>query len=364
MTSLQQKKTADRVELQVERYFTRAILSGELPAGFRLPSNRALAAEWSTSCSSIQRALANMTAAGLIERATSRGTFVRSRQERAMIGILFGPNLIDHSAWYYRSLWERLSNEIDSEFLASRVYSGLASHEAPARVQSQIKHLLMDQKHFSFAGFIEISTAQMDAEYRPTLWPKVVFDHILPETDMVHDDVDCGREIIASIHRRGLRRVTLLTAYSEQILAKRTAADALISEAAKYPSLQMEVIGHSFNTTQAPLEERVHEAMMAYLARTKRSSLPQALIMTNDGVVGAVIMALLKHGIRIPEQIKLYVVTSENARVFYSVPINRYCRLTSEHARRLVDLLKARIAGNAEDRVLPMVLTGRMEEEA
>src|SRR5690606_17592598 len=105
-----------------ERHLTRLIQSGTLPPGTRLPSNTELAAAWSTSCSSVQRALGSMRAAGLIERATSRGTFVRSRQERATIGILFGPNLIDNTAWYSRSLWEHLSNEIDSEFLTSRVY--------------------------------------------------------------------------------------------------------------------------------------------------------------------------------------------------------------------------------------------------
>lgn len=355
--------TAELVERQIERHFTKEILSGKLGAGYRLPSNRELAATWATSCSSVQRAMAGLTAAGLIERATSRGTFVRGRQDRALIGVLVGPNLVDNTAWYYRALVEAIQNEIDSEFLSSRIYAGLSKSEPSRRVRSQLKHLKIDAKYFNFTGFVEVSTAQAPPEIRFNDLPRVVFDPLLPDNDIIYDVNDCCEKITGLLHTQQLRRTWVVTIYSDS-LPKSTGimrAQALFQSIQSGPGAAAELIQVPIHPSGRDVEERIHDAMMRRLASCDAETLPQAIVVVDDVAMRAVILALLKHGVRIPEQLKLFTTTVEDAHVYYSVPVQRYSFPVHKLARDMVRLLRERIAGN-HDAQTPLSIKGRVEK--
>lgn len=363
MTRKSQNGTAELVERQIEKHFTKKILSGKLGAGYRLPSNRELAAAWTTSCSSVQRALARLTAAGLIERATSRGTFVRGRQDRAVIGVLVGPNLVDNTAWYYRTLVEAIQNEIDSEFLSSRIYAGLSKSEPSLRVESQLKHLKIDAKYFNFTGFVEVSTAQAPPEIRFNDLPRVVFDPRLPDNDIIYDLNDCCEKITGLLNAQRLRRTWVVTIYFDSLpnSVGITRAKALFKSIKSGEGASAELIRVPIHPSGCDVEARIHDAMMRRLAQCGVESLPEAIVVVDDVAMRAVILALLKHGVRIPEQLKLFTTTAEDVHVYYSVPVQRYCVSIRKLAQDMVRILQERIAGNYGTQT-PLSLKGRMEK--
>ena len=65
--------------LQVANHYRDLIVSGSLPAGAELPSERQIAAEWDVSRPTATRALAALRNLGLAEARQGAGTFVRGQ---------------------------------------------------------------------------------------------------------------------------------------------------------------------------------------------------------------------------------------------------------------------------------------------
>jgi DNA-binding GntR family transcriptional regulator len=64
---------------QLARFLRERILSGEYPAGRKLPSIIGLQAESGLSAKTVQRAIAVLAAEGLVVTVPNRGTFVTNR---------------------------------------------------------------------------------------------------------------------------------------------------------------------------------------------------------------------------------------------------------------------------------------------
>src|ERR1043166_10124800 len=99
-----QGETAAVVHVQIERYLQRQLQTGRLVQGQRLPPNSTLAKEWGVSCTDVQKAMARLTAAGLLDRAPRRGTFVKGGTDRAVFRILRKQKLSAERAHFTRAL--------------------------------------------------------------------------------------------------------------------------------------------------------------------------------------------------------------------------------------------------------------------
>ncbi|MGW1344675.1 GntR family transcriptional regulator [Kribbella sp. NPDC002412] len=67
---------------QVADGLRRAIQSGELAAGSKLPSGRELAAEWGVALMTLQKAVDQLRAEGLVYSQQGRGVFVAASGDR------------------------------------------------------------------------------------------------------------------------------------------------------------------------------------------------------------------------------------------------------------------------------------------
>ena len=76
----------------------RAVASGELPEGARLPTHRELADRLGVTVGTVSRAYAEATRRGLVSGEVGRGTFVRSRKSRYETRPGAEPGLVDLSA--------------------------------------------------------------------------------------------------------------------------------------------------------------------------------------------------------------------------------------------------------------------------
>ncbi|MEV8136791.1 FadR/GntR family transcriptional regulator [Microbacterium aurantiacum] len=79
---------AESVPVNLAAHLERLIVTGQLKAGSRLPSERALAATLSVSRSTLREAMYELEAKGLVERTRGRGTIVLDTDLRAQFGSL------------------------------------------------------------------------------------------------------------------------------------------------------------------------------------------------------------------------------------------------------------------------------------
>lgn len=353
------RTSADTVERQIEQHFRQQIFSGKLPAGSRLPSNLELARQWSTSCTSVQRALATLAAEGLLERATSRGTFVRGKHERAFIAVLTGPNMVDGHLWYYRALWDALHSRIDSPYLSCRLYDGLGRLERKERIDSQLKQLQVDRQFHRFIGSIEILTHQVTVQIPLGDLPKAVVDPALPNNDVLYDNDHCGKTIATRMMELGTHHFWSIYCDPGRKTPSNSElrANCVVQHAQALGLKTFQHIGIPVNPSGRNIEEEVHSFMMDYLAQRKRARLPQSIVITDDIAARSVITALLKHGIKIPQDLEIFIVTAESANIFYSVPVNLYAFPIGQVADVLIERLQHRIAGRPTE-AEPVVLPG------
>lgn len=110
------------------------------------------------------------------------------------------------------------------------------------------------------------------------------------------------------------------------------------------------------------VEKETQDCLMRKLANLPRKQLPDGLMMTTDVAAKGAIMALLKHGVEIPQEVKISVVTAENSRVYYSVPVQSYCLPIQKLASALATVLTDRIAKKTPAET-PIIRQGWLEHE-
>ena|GEM_PF-1595417 len=348
-------RSTDLTETQIERYYSQEIRSGRIAAGTKLPSNQELAKTWKTSSSTVQRALLNIVALGLVDRKPRRGTFVKGKQQRAMVGLLVGPDLSDASASHYRSLNSAIREAINSEFLSCRIYDNLSTLDKAKR-DNVLKNLTIDQKYHNFCGFIQIFCIPKGLklnEFIPEKTQKVVYDSNRSDNDFLFDYADFGKQVVINLHKKGVRRIWYLKQGSEEsdgqphdILSIQETASALAMPPPTILRVPSNRFGHH-------IEVSTDEFLSALLLKTDKSALPDAIISSDDVAMRGAVFALLKHGIKIPEQLRLASLANEGVNIHYAVPVLRYNFPITTLGREIANLLKSRLSTKPNERNSP-----------
>lgn len=107
---------------QISDRFREMIMSGELPAGHKLPSSQQIAVTVGSDAATVHTALRQLVKEGLITRQPRRGTFVRGRQEvLTQVGLFMGGSFRD-STRYERSLFGALEDLLRKSHLSYKVF--------------------------------------------------------------------------------------------------------------------------------------------------------------------------------------------------------------------------------------------------
>ncbi|MDD5704409.1 MAG: winged helix-turn-helix domain-containing protein, partial [Kiritimatiellae bacterium] len=155
--------------MQLGRFLRRQITTGTLAPETRLPPTRELARRWRVNNETIGRALAPLTAEGLLVRAPKRGTFVRAATDKALIGVLFGVDLTVENAYFYRAMLNAFRAELDSRDSLCRTFDALFPGRDRDGLRTQAhRNLKDDLSHYRFTGMIEFSVGH---EVLPG-WPR------------------------------------------------------------------------------------------------------------------------------------------------------------------------------------------------
>lgn len=346
-------------------------MTSKLKPGDKLPPNQELARLWSTSTFAVQQALANLTAEGLLDRRQRRGTFVRDLKERPLVGVLFGEDLIREPAGFYRALSASIKEHLEREtHLLGRVYDGLTESAQADQSKDTIgrrssERLHQDRKNYCFKGFICIGTSNVRRkDIFDDLQPRSVFEDVKRGVDILIDRAHFGEETISQLAARGFRKIAYLQVVGPGSLSSDSVSPEIqgVFDIAKRLSIPKPVI-HKIElpSTARSIEREFHRLLEPLFAKggglVKKNG-PEVIIVPDDILARPVILKLLKHGIRIPEDVKICVQTNECVDICYGVPVYRYEISVHEIARNLVGLLHSRMANNQGQEV-PVMIRGK-----
>lgn len=363
MSAKLSRKSAELTSTQVERYFRKKILTGEIPAGTKLPPNQILSREWSSSTAAIQKALAVLAAEGLIERRQRRGTFVRDASQQTCIGILVGPDLIYGTSSVYRILSASLQARLDSLYLKTRVYDNL-TFLAMAKTGPAHGNFQADRNSYPFKGYILLGTANVSKDLiDDTVKPCAIFLDSVRGSDVILDYPGFVKDAVAGLAQRGYQRITYFrgvqtTPQDENKIKVEGLAESTKKLGLPKPKTWSVPISGNTATYEQEIDHSINELFDSLGTATLKRELPDAFLVQDDIGARPLIVNLLKRGIRIPKDVKICVESTSGNHVYYGVPVYHYEFSVPEIAERLSDVLYARLRNLNPDGV-PHRIRGR-----
>lgn len=138
---------------QIVQWFTERIAAGDFPAGMKLPTQRALAAQFQVNRSTITAAFDELKAQGLLDTKVGAGTFVTTNPWQAMLPTAKWQQHINESIHKPNVDTIQLINEYETYAHVIRLGTGeLAPHLLPtAALQHSLQHLTLDEKLLNYS---------------------------------------------------------------------------------------------------------------------------------------------------------------------------------------------------------------------
>lgn len=354
---------AEPIHAQIERQVQRQILTGALAPAQRLPTTRALAAEWRVDCKTVQRAMQRLRGAGLIERRPKRGTYVRATAIRPIIGIIVGPNLFRADAYFHRTLVAALWEEVRRRQWEHRVYDNLTCREKNEK-EALHRQILADIRNHTYKGllWIDAPADRFKQEVLTRDLPKVFF----ADDANVMDMYGFARAAVDYLVGHGRRRLFCIRG---MVAPKRVKDDADGFRdgcaahglaAARGALCQIDHLGE----TTTPLADWLGYRRIAALLTTwqRAGSRPDGLIVSDDVMVRGVAVGLREYGVKVPEEMLVVAATKEEIRHLYAAPVVRYEFSVQEIARQLVDRLWRLVVKEPPSRT-PGPIQGRFADD-
>ncbi len=333
----------------VEEKILEGIASGRLKPGERLPPTAVLAVELGVDLRSVQRALASLAARGYLDRRPRVGTFVRAEQGEPTIGLLTGWNFA-----LERNAWPRLMSRLLGEELARRGYRLHVFDDLFAATvnDTTVYGAAMERLGASFeeinpAGFIELQfhLSRLSALYSAWNRPSVHLGRVEYGGDVA---LDQQAFISASVrHLAGLGRRKVLWVRKRGLLENFPGEDETFWKACKRGNFLKAELREVYVRTQHPELEAETAALMASLIQewkaARRTQWPDAIMVSDDVMMRGVVTALLKAGVRVPDDLVLLTMTTEGFDLHYGLPVIRYEYPMGRVAGELVGLLDLRL---------------------
>ncbi|MHC4916159.1 MAG: GntR family transcriptional regulator [Planctomycetota bacterium] len=194
--------------------------------GRRLPPERAMAADLGVARRTLQEALADLQAEGIVERRQGVGTFARARDAKGpggaekSIAVITGSHVEDAPGWHYRG-----------EMILGAVAYGAkvkVGCEVLARGIEEERARIFDASYMRrFSGFVSVSdesTELMTHLLGLRRGPVVLLDDIvrdLPVVGIVDGSFEGAQKITRHLLGRGHRRVAFIDTHRREILNPR-----------------------------------------------------------------------------------------------------------------------------------------------
>ena len=324
------------------------IVKQRLVGGSKLPTTRELATTWNASLGTIYNALQSLTKEGWIERVHGSGTFVTQFENRfACAGIYHDRDVFtNEDASFTRTLHTCLLKQLSAlgketlvfvdsrpENRQGRMLPALAEAIRHRRIQCLIAPTLND---IDFPALIRLNV--------PTAFP----NNRLNFHNVGFDLEDMLRKGVRSLAKQGCRTVGLLTSMPVADPSVKVIGDNF------YPCFRQAaqaegVTIHEHWIRKPPkwipsfdLKRYGYEEFKKLWALPKK---PDGLIIYPDTVVRGAILAILKLGLQVPEQMKFVFHGNAHGRLLCPFPTTWVISDEAQMAAQLIQMIQKQFNG-------------------
>jgi len=274
----------------------RDIAQGKIPDGAFLPTEKELQARFQASRTTVRRALAKLADDGVVENIPNRGMVARASRPGRSKAIAF----INGHSVVLRHIYSRLS----SAFLKRGIH--LVHIDSQSLGLENSLHFAMERGFdgafiWSFQGFAESEVLEKARETMPI----VVLDHVVPGLDVDIVTLDyfrMAREVTEHLARLGRKRIAVSGMLDMLDVTHSRFSGYMIGlfESGMQP--------HAADFTFCCTSGENRSDTFLFESRLKSGERPDAVFVLQDEFVLPVVEALLRNGLRIPEDVALATI--------------------------------------------------------
>ncbi len=269
----------------------------EFSPGDKFPTQRALMAEYETSLATVDRALRELVAEGVLMRSQGRGTFVREdNPERRPVGnqiaLLLARNVTCHAHAFYAEILFEINDRLSA---AGCSFAYFYTDEGTPR---ELVRRLVDGKRFRGAILINRIPEELVTELKRAKLPFVVVDNRIesPGVCCVSGENETGAyEMVEYLIRQGHRRIGFVSTPLQTTFLER------------FIGYSNALLAHGIPVDGRIIQRFFHyESSDADLAGVLECDKPPtAIFAANDTMGVAVCKVLSKRGVRVPYDISV-----------------------------------------------------------
>lgn len=299
----------------------------------KLPGMHELKDRFGVSINTIGAALDMLAGEGLVEKKRGSGVYVSDRAGRRRIGILSELDLFDSRiSPQWRSLAGAVKSELEAAGHAPQFYIGDAEPGPGATDEPTCAAFWEDAAAGRLDGAVILDVPSTEA-WQARVWncPIPVVGAMTPYT-VTTDLGSIAKAAVARLAAQGCRRLGLLAWHGEAAFVEAVKNHGLTTcEAWVRADLDPAVRGAGW--------EEFREIWSAKAGR------PDGLVILDDVLFADAQLALLELGVRVPEELRLAVLTNRNASPPIRVPLTAFETDPAEKAAELMGLLRQRLDG-------------------
>lgn len=279
---------------QLSGLLGRLIASGHYRAGDTIPPERQLCAMYDVSITTVRKAVLDLAAQGLVERAVGRGTFVRApvRQvARIALAATYDQTLSEPSIMPVVTAMQEAAGTAGASLTSIQQDAAgpLAEFLRRAVGRGDVQGIIL---------FTHQSLHHADiAEIAASGFPYLIFNRYLDEQPInciVMNDTEAAEQAVNYLYHLGHRRIAHLPGYLHTTLGRdRTAG---YYQAMRRHGLIPWVLDAGWS---------IEEGIAATTALLTARPLPTALLASSDHTATGALRALRRAGLRVPEDISV-----------------------------------------------------------
>lgn len=330
------------LHVQVEGYVRNRIVSGELAPGSRLPSTVVLAKETGTSVFTVQRALARLSAEGLLDRKARMATYVRGTAPlMTSAAIYFSRSFFAPEMGFYQAIARELEGKLAARGVKTAIWTDDRRDGERTEMLPTLRRAI--ERREIQALIAPLANAE---DWKWLANAQVPFAALTdrPIKNCTFTDLaQTMRDGFDELRAQGCRSLGVISNLHPPGGLVLEAYDALI-QAANDAGLEVRNEWMRF-----PKVEQRHLAMYGYRefhALWDLERRPDGLLVYPDTVVSGVITAILERRVNAPEEVKL--VFHANDLLPYPCPIPATFLVTE--VGRLADELIEIVTAQLEQR--------------
>ncbi|MFW5798473.1 MAG: GntR family transcriptional regulator [Planctomycetota bacterium] len=340
---------------QVAALLRDEILQG-MSAGEKLPPEPPLAERFGVSIGTVRAGLATLVTEGLLERRQGSGTYVTDLSARRHVALSIGVDIADPElSYFFRRIFQKVREFFFERDITCHEYVFRFSDHDTYRLRGICDSLIDDIEQGLVSCLVTLAVPGYD-QLRERLAPKAVPWVALGGLTHRHrvdlDHVDMLNQGLACLGEMGCKRLGVFDWGTEL-------RDRELRQAVDVPE------DDPWFDFRVPACLQPGAAFKTFCSLwNSRSDRPDGLLICEDTIYREVVSAVLKLGIRVPDDLVLVATENKGAKIHYPVPTIRMTFDPDTVARELGHMAVGMMDGDESGNhcvFVPFEWTGRDE---